>query len=593
MPIELLEIPDAAQPVIALAIVAGMFALFVREVFPAEVVALAGAAAMMSLGLLPYEDALHVLANPAPWTIAAMFIVMGGLVRTGALDAFILVANRLAKAKPGLAVGFILGFVAIASAFMNNTPVVVVMIPIFIQLSKSLDILPSKLLIPLSYAAIMGGMLTLIGTSSNLLVDGVARSKGLEAFTIFEITPLAAIIVVWGMFYLTFIAPFLLPDRTSMSGLLNDPNKKRYFTEVIIPDKSELAGRNVEDVNIFKRQGVRLIDVIRGDRSFRNNLKDAVLEAGDRVVLRTKIAEVLSMQHDRNLRVVNQVSEVMTTTVEVLVTPGCNIVGRSIGELRLVRRYGIYPLAVHRRNQNIGSQIDDLTIKVGDTLLLEGSAEEIQRLANDMGLLNVSEPSARGYRRNHAPIALAALAGIVFFAALGVAPILLLAVLAMALILITKCIDSEEAFSFIDGRLLALIFSMLAVAMSLETSGAVDMIVNGLSPYFAMFSPFFLIWSVYLLTSAMSELINHAIAVVLTPVAISLAYNIGVDPRPLVVTVMFASAATFTTPISYQTNMMVYGPGGYKFTDFLKVGIPLNISVGLLASAAIPFIWPL
>ncbi|MCY4291098.1 MAG: SLC13 family permease [Roseovarius sp.] len=593
MPIELLEIPDAAQPVIALAIVAGMFALFVREVFPAEVVALAGAAAMMSLGLLPYEEALHVLANPAPWTIAAMFIVMGGLVRTGALDAFILVANRLAKAKPGLAVGFILGFVAIASAFMNNTPVVVVMIPIFIQLSKSLDILPSKLLIPLSYAAIMGGMLTLIGTSSNLLVDGVARSKGLEAFTIFEITPLAAIIVVWGMFYLTFIAPFLLPDRTSMSGLLNDPNKKRYFTEVIIPDKSELAGRNVEDVNIFKRQGVRLIDVIRGDRSFRNNLKDAVLEAGDRVVLRTKIAEVLSMQHDRNLRVVNQVSEVMTTTVEVLVTPGCNIVGRSIGELRLVRRYGIYPLAVHRRNQNIGSQIDDLTIKVGDTLLLEGSAEEIQRLANDMGLLNVSEPSARGYRRNHAPIALAALAGIVFFAALGVAPILLLAVLAMALILITKCIDSEEAFSFIDGRLLALIFSMLAVAMSLETSGAVDMIVNGLSPYFAMFSPFFLIWSVYLLTSAMSELINHAIAVVLTPVAISLAYNIGVDPRPLVVTVMFASAATFTTPISYQTNMMVYGPGGYKFTDFLKVGIPLNISVGLLASAAIPFIWPL
>ncbi|MCY4209326.1 MAG: SLC13 family permease [Roseovarius sp.] len=593
MPIELLEIPDAAQPVIALAIVAGMFALFVREVFPAEVVALAGAAAMMSLGLLPYEDALHVLSNPAPWTIAAMFIVMGGLVRTGALDAFILVANRLAKAKPGLAVGFILGFVAIASAFMNNTPVVVVMIPIFIQLSKSLDILPSKLLIPLSYAAIMGGMLTLIGTSSNLLVDGVARSKGLEAFTIFEITPLAAIIVVWGMFYLTFIAPFLLPDRTSMSGLLNDPNKKRYFTEVIIPDRSELAGRNVEDVNIFKRQGVRLIDVIRGDRSFRNNLKDAVLEAGDRVVLRTKIAEVLSMQHDRNLRVVNQVSEVMTTTVEVLVTPGCNIVGRSIGELRLVRRYGIYPLAVHRRNQNIGSQIDDLTIKVGDTLLLEGSAEEIQRLANDMGLLNVSEPSARGYRRNHAPIALAALAGIVFFAALGVAPILLLAVLAMALILITKCIDSEEAFSFIDGRLLALIFSMLAVALSLETSGAVDMIVNGLSPYFAMFSPFFLIWSVYLLTSAMSELINHAIAVVLTPVAISLAYNIGVDPRPLVVTVMFASAATFTTPISYQTNMMVYGPGGYKFTDFLKVGIPLNISVGLLASAAIPFIWPL
>ena len=593
MLIELLKIPEAAQPVIAMTIVVGMFALFIREVFPTEVVALAGAATMLFLGLLPYDEALLVLANPAPWTIAAMFVVMGGLVRTGTLDAFILVANRLAKAKPGLAVGFILGFVVIASAFMNNTPVVVIMIPIFIQLSKSLDMLPSKLLIPLSYAAILGGMLTLIGTSSNLLVDGVARSKGLEAFTIFEITPLAAIIATWGMFYLTFIAPLLLPNRTSMSGLLKDPNKKKYFTEVIIPDKSELIGKNVEDVNIFKRQGVRLIDVIRGDRSFRNKLKDTVLHAGDRVVLRTKIAEVLSMQHEKNLRVVNQVSEVMTTTVEVLVTPGCNILGRSIGQLGLVRRYGVYPLAVHRRSQNIGSQIDDLVIKVGDTLLLEGSAEEIHRLANDMKLLNVSEPSARGYRRNHAPIALAALAGIVFFAALGVAPILLLAVFAMALILITKCIDSEEAFAFIDGRLLVLIFSMLTVAVSLETSGAINMIVNSFSPYFAMFSPFFLIWSVYLLTSVMSEFINHTVAVVLTPLAISLAYNIGVDPRPLVVTVMFASGATFTTPISYQTNMMVYGPGGYKFTDFLKVGIPLNISVGLLASAAIPFIWPL
>ncbi len=590
-----LSLSQSTEGLLTLAILIGMFGLFLREVWPTEVVAIGGVALLLILGLLPVDAAMTVLSNPAPWTIAAMFIVMGALVRTGSLDRMTRYAEAQAKTSPKRALLTLFTVVVIGSAFMNNTPIVVIMIPVFVQIAGILGQSPSKLLIPLSYAAIMGGTMTLIGTSTNLLVDGVARSQGMAPFTIFEITPIGLVVVIWGMLYLTFIGRRLLPERISMAALLGGGRSKpKFFTEVAVPEDSALIGQNVNEVDLFRRDGVRLIDVLRGDASLRRDMTGVELQAGDRVVLRTDMTEVLGLQQSKELRTVDKLSSVRTTTVEVLITPGARMVGRTLGNLRLRRRYGVYPLAVHRRNQNIGRQLDDLVVRVGDTLLLEGDPADIQRLAADMDLVDVAAPSERAYRREKSPIAIAAMAGIVILAALNVAPILALAVIAVAVVLLTRCIDAEEAFSFVEGRLLALIFAMLAVGAALEHTGAIEMIVGQVAPVLMGLPPVFLIWAVYFMTSILTELVsNNAIAVIMAPIAIALGQAVGVDPRPLVVAVMIAASACFATPIGYQTNMLVYGPGGYRFTDFMRTGIPLNLSLGVVVCLTIPLIWPL
>ena len=462
------------------------------------------------------------------------------------------------------------------------------MILVFVQLARSLKLPASKLLNPLSYVAGLGGMLPLIGTSKNLLVSGVARAHGVAAFSNFEVTPLEIVLVGWGMLYWRFVAPRLLPDQASMADLLVDKNQLKFLSESVVLVGSDRIGRPVTGVQLFKREGVRFMDVLRGDLFLRRDLRSVTLVAGDRVVLRSQVSELLSLQLDKTVRRVDQLSAVETKTAEVLIAPGFKKVGCNLRGLRLRRRFSVYQLAVYRRNQNIGQNLDAVIFRIRNTLLLEGSRADIHRLSVEMDLVDVSRPSSRAFRRSHRPIA------IVAFAVLGVAPLLLLSLCAVALVLITRCIDVAEAFSFIEDWLLALLLAMLTIGAALEHSGALRLSVSLAAPQLKGLPPVVIVWLIYLLTSLLTELVsNNAVAVLVTPIAISLAEALGVNARPLVAAVMVAASASFAIPIGYQTNMMVYGPGEYKFTDFIKVGLPSNLSVGLIASVLIRYIWPL
>jgi di/tricarboxylate transporter len=589
-----LHLSQNTEALLALAIVLVMFLQFMRETLPTEVVAIGGAATFLTLGILPVEDATKVLSNSAPWTIAFMFLIMGGLVRTGALERLTQLAERHAATRPFATMAGLFVFVVVASAFMNNTPVVAVMIPIVIQVARTMGAAPSKLLLPLSYFTIMGGMITLIGTSTNLLVDGVAREQGLAPFSIFEIAPLGLAVTCVGAVFIVVFGRYLLPVRESLGMMLSDRSKMKFFTEVALPEDSGLIGQRVMEIDLFKHDGVRVVDVLRGDASLRRNLGPVELQQGDRVILRTEVAELLGMQQNKDIRLVDKLSSVRTETVEVLISPGCKMIGRTLGDLRLRRRYGVYVIAAHRRNQNFGRQLDDLEVRVGDTLLLEGASEDIRRLAEDQILVDVSHPKVKAYRRKHAPIAIGVLAGVVILSGLNVAPIQLTAFLGAAIILIMRCIDAEEAFSFVEGRLLALIFGMLAVGQALEHAGAVDLIVNGVRPFLVDLPPWAIIAAVYVMGLALTEILsNNAVAVILTPIAIQLGVSLGYDPRPFAVAVMFSASVAFATPIGYQTNMMVYGPGGYRFTDYMRLGIPLDIVTAIVACLLIPYLWPL
>jgi len=586
--------------IIVFALVVLVFTAFLREWLSPDLVALSAMGLLMVTGILGTNETLTVFSNSAPIVIGCMFVLSAALERTGAIDALARLFLRLAGTSELRAMVALAALTVPLSAFVNNTPVVVIFMPVVLALARNTDLKASRLLIPLSYFAILGGTCTLIGTSTNLVVDGVIRHHGLAPFTIFEITPLGIIYGVIGVIYLLLIGRKLLPRRETLAALIGGGMARQFLLQAVISRDSPLVGKKFAETPLVRLREAQIIDVVRNGERLETPLNELVFAAGDQFLLESPVTGVKGIKEMPGVVFRSEAELGIESTepreailMEGIIGSRSTFVGRTLRELNFRQRYGVLILAVHRQGENLRENFEDVRLAFGDTLLVQGPVEGIHRLMQERDFLNLTEPKQRAFRRQKAPLAIGAICAVMLLSALNILSITALALVAAILVIITKCIDIEEAYEAIEWPLLFIIFGMLALGEAMESTGAARLLASAVTGGFGHFGPGVMLSVTYFVAMFLTELIsNNAVAVLLTPIAFEIAGTMGVDVRPFAVAVMFGSSASFATPIGYQTNTYVFGAGGYRFADFPKVGAPLNLILWAAASVLIPIFWP-
>ena len=594
--------PDIA---IVLGIITLMFVLFVKEIFPLDVTALVVLIIFLVIGNLTLEEAISGFSNQAVITIAVLFILSHALQKSGILEYGVVRLNKLTERSKLLGLTVFLITVAFASAFVNNTAIVAIFIPLTIRLAQKYNLSPSKLLIPLSYIAIMGGTLTLVGTSTNLLVNSIyVNTTMAEPLGMFEFSRYGIFILLIGLLYIIFAVPFILPSRTVTSSLTQSYHMGGYLTELKVAEESPMVGRTFMERSINKNYDITVLDIIREGMVISKNIRNTIIHPGDVLFvrgslenfLRMKEVEKVTMLTDEKLTQAELIHD-DNTLVECLLTQQSELVGKSLMEINFRRRFGSFILAIRREGAILRRKIAHVMLRAFDTLLVYGPRDKIKELSESGNFIVLGEIEATLQKNRFWWVSLVVIISAVFLAALGLVPILKGALVGMIILLVLRVISTNEAYQTINWQVIVLIAALIPIGIVIQKSGTSEWLATAMNNLVEQFDPALrpvvMVSLIYLMTMMLTEMAsNAATAIIMTPIAISVAMQIGLDPKPFIFSVCFAASASFITPIGYQTNLMVYGPGGYKFSDYVKVGLPLAIFLWIMATFLIPVLWP-
>ena len=574
---------------------------FATERIRIDLVALGVMVLLMVLGIVTPKEGLSGFSNPATVTIAAMFVLSAGLQRTNLPT---LVGTRivsLANESEGRLIVLLMLTTALLSAFILNTAVVAVFIPIALRIANEMKISPSRLLMPISFGAILGGTLTLIGTSTNLLVSSIAAQSGLEPFSFFAFAPFGIITLAAGLLYMATIGRKLLPNRPIESDLLDKYHIREYLSQIEVRPNSPLIGKKLGDLNLGKRYDITFLDILRDGRTILLPGASRHIRANDIILVRGPLDKLLELQKIEGLEIVplNKLPEEFLSKgdelgmAEVVVAPQASIMGFTIKELNFRQRFGVVAIGMLRRGMSIIGKFTHEPIMAGDMLLVVGERKNLAKLSNNPDFLLLVDVPMPAVRSTKAFWALAIMAGVVIAAILG-APIVVSALAGSLMMIVTRVLTLDDAYHALDKRVLVMLAGILSLEAAMENSGLAQWLSESILYLLDPAPAWLIVGTFYLLSMLLTETMsNQATAVVLAPLAISTADMMGANPTPLLMAITFAASASFMTPVGYQTNTMIYNTGNYRFLDFTKVGTPLNILLLILATIFIPMIWPL
>jgi len=574
--------------------------LFATEWLRMDLVALLVLLALAVTGQVTMEQAFSGFSNPAVVTVGGMFVLSAAIANTGATTKLGEKLVAIAGTSEPRLIAMVMLSVSLFSAFINNIGSTAVLLPLVIGLAKKVKLPPSKLLIPLAFGSLLGGVCTLIGTPPNILMDTLLKQYAGESFRMFDFAPVGLAIVTAGILYMTFIGRHLLPHRKS--GTLTEAYQvKEYITEVAILQDSPLAGKTIRESSLEDEFGLKVRAILRKRVKIPFPRTNHKLQGGDILFLEGDPEGILKVREKKGLEVVPERDNPQTTAngrndvivVEASLTPTSEMVGKTLREVRFADTHGLTVLAIWRRGTPVVRKVDHVVLRFGDVLLLQGGEEKVMHLGQEHGFLLLGGVPAHTYVPHKAPLAIAILLGVVLLAATGLLPIMVSATLGAVAMVLARCLTPREAYESIDWSIIILIAGTLPLGLALENSGAArllaDLIIGSVGPL----GPWVVLAALFLLTSLLTEAMSHtAAAVLVAPIAFNTALDLGVDPKPFFMAVAVAASSCFMTPVSHQSNALVMGPGGYRFFDYTRVGAALNFIIWILATLLIPLIFP-